>query len=279
MSNIKDWSTTPLENADDPPYGAPEGWAPGDVNLVVRQQMADHRTQWEDAQWFNWGHVPVRQSDYSFLVSATATEIYVTGRRLKLYDTSTIYAEVLASSASGVNTLISVSCSALSSSLSSVDVAIYQASSVGVASKSDVNKTIGATFSSTLPVPHESYKHHQAIPRVLGVIYSSDPFFGPFATQAYSSFNIKSVTSTTSSSPWRNTFTVTFARSFTSTDYAVILTPPIGTIFGPFTLLPVLVDRSKGSCVVSTVDPRTGITTSAASTGFNIAIYGSSLKD
>ncbi len=53
MSNIKNWSTTPSNNDDDPPHGAPEGWAVDDVNLVVRQQMADHRTQWEDAQWFN----------------------------------------------------------------------------------------------------------------------------------------------------------------------------------------------------------------------------------
>lgn len=55
MSNIKSWSTTPASNNSAPPQGAPEGMAPSTVNDIIRQQMSDHRTQWEDGQWFDYG--------------------------------------------------------------------------------------------------------------------------------------------------------------------------------------------------------------------------------
>jgi len=132
MSNIKNWSKTPGDNASSPPDGAPENWAPSAVNNTLRQQMADHRTQWEDAAWFNWGHVLTRQSNNSFVVSITYTDIgqyvYTEGRRLRMYDSTTIYGAVIAATASGANTLVTVSSSSLSTSLSSVDIAAYNPS-------------------------------------------------------------------------------------------------------------------------------------------------------
>jgi hypothetical protein len=38
---VTSYSTTPANNNGAPPNGAPEGWAPGDVNAVVRQIMTD----------------------------------------------------------------------------------------------------------------------------------------------------------------------------------------------------------------------------------------------
>lgn len=38
---VTSYSTTPGSNNSAPPNGAPEGWAPGDVNAVVRQIMTD----------------------------------------------------------------------------------------------------------------------------------------------------------------------------------------------------------------------------------------------
>lgn len=127
MSDIKNWSKTAINNSSAPPDGAPEGMAPSTVNDVIRKQMAIHREQWEDAEWFNWGHVPVRQSALSFVVSSTATQIYTAGRKLKLYDASTICASVKASSPSGANTLVSITSTtsiALTTSLSSLAVSI-----------------------------------------------------------------------------------------------------------------------------------------------------------
>ena len=128
MSNIKNWSKTPGNNTSAAPDGAPEGWAPSAVNNTIRQQMADHRTQWESAEWFNWGHIPTRLGNNVFLVSISntvASAIYTPKRRLKLYDGGvTINAEVVATSSSGSNALVSISSSAISTSLTSLDVSI-----------------------------------------------------------------------------------------------------------------------------------------------------------
>jgi len=125
MSNIKSWSKTPGSNNASPPNGWPEGMAPSSVNDTARQQMADHRTQWEDAAFFDWGHVPIQQSTKSFLVSSTATQIYTIGRALRFYDAGTqFYGWVKNSAASGANTLVSITGTAVSSSLSSIAIAI-----------------------------------------------------------------------------------------------------------------------------------------------------------
>lgn len=38
---LSDWSTVPANNNAAPPNGAPEGWAPSQVNDTIRQIMAD----------------------------------------------------------------------------------------------------------------------------------------------------------------------------------------------------------------------------------------------
>jgi hypothetical protein len=45
---VSDWSTTPGSNNAAPPNGAPEGWAPGDVNAWGRQVMADVRSLYDE---------------------------------------------------------------------------------------------------------------------------------------------------------------------------------------------------------------------------------------
>lgn len=134
MSNIKNWSKTASANNSSPPDGAPEGMAPSAVNDTIREQMAIHRTQWEDAEWFDWGHVPVRQSNNSFIVSLTATQVYTATRRLKLFDATTINAEVLSSGPSGANTLVTVSCTTnLTTSLTSLATSILNPVFPGIA--------------------------------------------------------------------------------------------------------------------------------------------------
>lgn len=124
MSNISTWTTSAASNNSVSPDGFPENMAPSGVNDSAREVMAAVRRWYVDAEWINWGHTPVRQSANSFLVSLTATQIYTAGRRLKLYDATTILGEVLASSPSGANTLITVSASSLTSSLTSLSIGI-----------------------------------------------------------------------------------------------------------------------------------------------------------
>ena len=131
MSNISAWSTSAASNNAAPPDGWPEGQSPGSVNDVGRENMAAVRRWYVDAQWIDHGFTWVRQSNNSFIVSGTATEIFSTGRRLKMLDTTTILGEVIASSPSGVNTLVTVSSSNLSSSLSSGSVGIIGGPSPG----------------------------------------------------------------------------------------------------------------------------------------------------
>lgn len=124
MSNISSWTTSAASNNASPPDGAPEGMQPSAVNDVIRENMGAVRRWYVDAEWINHGDALVRQTNNSFLVSRTATEVYTAGRRIKLYDSTTIYGSVIASSASGANTLVTVSSSNLSSSLSSGGVGI-----------------------------------------------------------------------------------------------------------------------------------------------------------
>lgn len=87
--------------------------------------MAAVRRWYIDAEWIDHGYVWVRQSNNSFLISSTATDIFTARRRVRMIDGGvTIYGEVLSSSPSGANTLITVSSSNLSSSLSSGSVGI-----------------------------------------------------------------------------------------------------------------------------------------------------------
>jgi hypothetical protein len=132
MSDIKSWSSTAASNTDASWGGMPEGMAPSAVNDNVRTQMAAHRTQWEDAEWFNWGHVPAYVSASTFTVSNSVTTVYSLGRRLKLYDASGGVSEIryghviTISAVSATNTKFTVSLTSgnLTSSLSSVAVSI-----------------------------------------------------------------------------------------------------------------------------------------------------------
>lgn len=125
MSNIKSWSKTPASNNSASPNGAPEGMAPSAVNDIMRQQMADHRTQWEDAEWFDWGHVPTRTGNTTFTIPTDLTAVYIANRRLKCSDATTIYASVLSSSFTAVTTVtVSGQSGSLSASLTAVAVGV-----------------------------------------------------------------------------------------------------------------------------------------------------------
>jgi len=113
--SIKDWSITPGNNNAVPPNGWPEGMQPSAVNDTARQQMADHRAQWNDAQWFVYGDGDGAASiayatANSFTVAASnVTATYHAGRRVKAVGaiTGTIYGTISSSSFS-INTTVGV---------------------------------------------------------------------------------------------------------------------------------------------------------------------------
>jgi hypothetical protein len=141
---IKNWSTTAASNNSAPPNGAPENWAPSAVNDTIRQQMADHRTQWQDAEWFDWGDTPSRASASSFKIGADVTSRYLANRRIKLYDATTLYATISSSSYSAPDTTVNVTMDSgsLTTSLTSVALAIL----------SPTNKSIPSYDLDTLTV-------------------------------------------------------------------------------------------------------------------------------
>jgi hypothetical protein len=128
MSDIRAWSKTAASNSDATNGGMPEGMAPSTVNDNVRTQMAAHRTQWEDAEWFDWGHTPIYVSASTFNVSNSVTDVYTIGRKLKLLDGSnTLYGHVISMSAVAAATTkftVSLASGNLTSSLTQVAVAI-----------------------------------------------------------------------------------------------------------------------------------------------------------
>ena len=65
---VSDWSTTPADNDEAPPNGAPEGWAPSQVNNTIRQIMADVRVFYDNA--------PVKDAANTFTQAASVPDTY-----------------------------------------------------------------------------------------------------------------------------------------------------------------------------------------------------------
>lgn len=114
MSLISTWSTVANANGTlgGTPFYWPEGQAPSTVNDCARLMMATIRSQWNDAQWFNWGYTVTRVSGNSFtVVTASANTVtlpanFAANSRIKCYGTSTIYGTVQTVSVSALSTLV-----------------------------------------------------------------------------------------------------------------------------------------------------------------------------
>lgn len=122
MSKVGSWSTTAGNNNATPPDGWPEGQAPSTVNDCAREMMAAIRTLAADAQYIDLNNTPSYKSATQFsLATADATNFEV-GRRLKLFDTTTLYGTIISISATQVQVRLDGTGSFLSTSLSSVAV-------------------------------------------------------------------------------------------------------------------------------------------------------------
>lgn len=111
MSAISTWSTTAASNNSASPDGFPEGMAPSGVNDSARELMAAIRTQFEDAEWLDWGDTTTYVAATQFqIASSDVTSRYRVGRRVRAVgsSTGTIYGGITASSFS-TNTTVTVS--------------------------------------------------------------------------------------------------------------------------------------------------------------------------
>jgi len=109
-SFIRRWSTTPASNGVSPnvaPYGWQEGMAPSEVNDTARQNMTDHRYQWEDAEWFCWGDTVSKNGSATIMINGVdATTRYLANRRLKVFADATRYATIVSSAYSAPDTKV-----------------------------------------------------------------------------------------------------------------------------------------------------------------------------
>lgn len=124
MAGIKDYSTTAASNNSAPPNGWPEGMAPSAVNNSARQNMADLRSWYEDAQWVNLGHTAAQASATTFTIGADVTSEYTAGRAIRIEDSSTLYRTIVSSSYSSPNTTVTVDSGTLTSSMNGQSVSL-----------------------------------------------------------------------------------------------------------------------------------------------------------
>ena len=106
---IKNYSIVDTENdgtlLED---GIPDGLKPSEVIGVYRKQMADHRAQWNEAEWFEYcdgtpdGSVSFVSSSQFMVTGSDASSHYHVGRRVKIIDGSgTVYASITAVTGTG----------------------------------------------------------------------------------------------------------------------------------------------------------------------------------
>ena len=106
MAGIKEYDTTAGNNSTINSIDISEGCAPSGINNAIRQVLADSRSQWNDANWFEYGDgngsfTITYASGTSFTVDGIdVTSIYHAGRRVRAVGstTGTIYGTISSSS-------------------------------------------------------------------------------------------------------------------------------------------------------------------------------------
>ena len=124
MTAISTWSTTPANNNNGAPNGAPEGMAPSGVNDTIREIMARVREWYEDAQWIDLGLTHVRVSTSQFTISGNYTTVYTVGRRVRMSGSATTYGTISASSFVAPDTTVTVAELTVPNTLSAVSISI-----------------------------------------------------------------------------------------------------------------------------------------------------------
>jgi hypothetical protein len=125
MSAISTWSKTAASNNAAPPDGWPEGMAPSAVNNCARENMAAIRTQWENADWFDYGYTPTRTGATTFTLVGDFTDQYIDGRGIRVNDAATYYGAVVSSTYVAPDTTVTISLDSGSLTASLTAAALY----------------------------------------------------------------------------------------------------------------------------------------------------------
>jgi hypothetical protein len=126
MSKVGSWSTTPGNNNSTPPDGWPEGQAPSTVNDCAREMMAQIKTLVNSLEYVDLGNTPSYLTATTFSMATADVANFEVGRRVKLFDASTLYGTIISVSATQVQ--VRLDSGALTSSLSSIAMAVVKAS-------------------------------------------------------------------------------------------------------------------------------------------------------
>jgi hypothetical protein len=125
MSALSTWSTTPANNNDTAPNGAPEGMAPSGVNDTIREIMARIREWYEDAQWIDLGLTHVRVSSSQFTIAGNYSTVYTVGRRVRMMNAGTAaYGTVSAVSYVAPDTTVTIAELTVPGTISSVAISV-----------------------------------------------------------------------------------------------------------------------------------------------------------
>lgn len=127
MSKLGTWSTTPGNNNSTPPDGWPEGQAPSTVNDCAREMMASVRTVFNDTSFFDNGNTPSFLTATTFSMGSADVATFHVGRRVKLFDATTLYGTIDSVSATFVSVRLDGNNAALTANLSSVAVSVIRA--------------------------------------------------------------------------------------------------------------------------------------------------------
>jgi len=122
MSKVGSWSTTAGNNNATPPDGWPEGQAPSTVNDCAREMMASIRTMIATPDWIDIGSSPSYLSSTAFSLGTANTVDFVVGRRIKLFDATTLYGTIYG--VSGTHVDVRLDSGAITGQLSSVALGV-----------------------------------------------------------------------------------------------------------------------------------------------------------
>lgn len=124
MSKIGLWSTTAANNNSTPPDGWPEGQAPSTVNDCAREMMAQVKTLVNNLEYIDFANTPSFLTTTTFSMATADVANFEIGRRLKLFDTTTLYGTIISVSSTFVQ--VQLDSGALTTSLSSVALSVIK---------------------------------------------------------------------------------------------------------------------------------------------------------
>jgi len=163
MSKVGKWSTTAGNNQSAPPDGWPEGQDSNTVNDCAREMMAQIAILARSIEYIDLDNTPTYLTANSFSLGTADTTNWHVGRRIKAFDTTTLYGTIASVSGTTViarldsgifsSSLSSIALAALSNASPSLPNAAYQAQNVIINGAFDIwqrTASVGAVVGGTL---------------------------------------------------------------------------------------------------------------------------------